>query len=642
MLALLAIAAVFVGMILYAWYALVPVALHVDLWAGSLAALGQMLAAGLVTWGLRLARQRQELEALPELATPRVGAAGFRMSYGDDAPAASVAQPHEVKTLEIGFQRVLVALTGFTLVGLALCIGWMVTRPFAAAEATRKFPVAPVDPLLLVFVVGAVAVYVALWSVSRRGSRQVREGQAITGLLSLGLPGFIMLGVAALAGYAGVPYVSEIAAGVVALLLVVQGFELLVNSIRSYAGIEEFDQQAVDLHATPLAPMLTSLWIDGLRMLAGESLGMSRQRGVVARLMPRTLVALVILAILASMIRVVNPGEVAILERLGHVRGCPDPAEITKTALHPGIHLTLPWPIDRLTYIPHGRVRFVSVGNDVEIEPGVDFHFWASGKKDEDIFSRFVTGDHDNAGKPAQQLLETYAVVTWSVRNPGQFYMTLSHSEFASRGSVRPIYEAMVEELAARAITRAFAECNASDIMAYGRKALEERCLAMLQKELDALRSGIEIRQLNIKDVHPPVGNPVQFGPEGQSVAGPAEAYEAVVQKLEEKETKIIAARTGAYAMKQQALGQAVQEVQGAEAQAWAKRGDAEDKAQRLGKTIRAFAEFPDAARRRVYYDLLNEILPAVPKVIVGPDVGPVDLWPAGRDGNLTGPRPGL
>jgi len=129
--------------------------------------------------------------------------------------------------------------------------------------------------------------------------------------------------VATVLGYFKVSFASEVAAGVIAALMVLQGLELLVNCLRTYSNVEEFDQEAVDLQALPLVPMLGSAWLGGLKMLFAQSVGLSgkeqREAGVFARMMPRALLAMVLIAIAVSCIRVVQPGEVAILERLGSV-----------------------------------------------------------------------------------------------------------------------------------------------------------------------------------------------------------------------------------------------------------------------------------------------------------------------------------
>ena len=44
---------------------------------------------------------------------------------------------------------------------------------------------------------------------------------------------------------------------------------------RNYSSIEELDQEAIDLQATPLTPMLTSVWLYGLRLLFAQSVGIS-------------------------------------------------------------------------------------------------------------------------------------------------------------------------------------------------------------------------------------------------------------------------------------------------------------------------------------------------------------------------------
>src|SRR4051794_12936969 len=80
------------------------------MWAGMMMALGQALVVGLAGYGLRLARQAEELSDVPvSLRNTGEGLGGFRMSMGDDR--GEVATPTTtIKTIDTGFQRLLVII----------------------------------------------------------------------------------------------------------------------------------------------------------------------------------------------------------------------------------------------------------------------------------------------------------------------------------------------------------------------------------------------------------------------------------------------------------------------------------------------------------------------------------------------------
>ena len=633
---------------------------NVAFWAGSMAALGQAVIAGLAWWGIRLARQQAELGEGPGVGGQGsgLGAGGFKMSYGDDT---AVVRPMgldsggDVKTLETGFQRVVVLLAGVVQLVLAGVILWMVKWGFAAfaADPSKGFPVPAGDPLTVVVGVGAAAGYLALLVTGRTEKKLTGQGEAVSGLLTLGLPAMVAVAVAGILTWVKVAYAAETAAGVWAFVLAVQGFELVVNSTRSYAGIEEFDQTPVDLQATPLTPMLTSVWMGGLKLLAGQALGLGGgergERGVIARMVPRALVSLVVLAVLVSMIRVVPAGEVAVLERFGVAQGFTDATKVDvdtlrASLLQPGLHITLPWPIDELVYIPEKRIRMVTVGVEVALSgpKGMQFHFWTFGQRPEsDTLGQFVTGDFDlETKRVSPQLLESFAGVWWRVKDPALFYKAMSHSDFFAQatGGTRalPIYEAMVQQVAERAMTQSYAMHSGEQIMTTNRREVEAHTQKLMQDQLNALNSGIEVVQFNIKDVHPPMGNSVD--PSGRQAMGPAMAFEAVVRRRQEMETLISEADAERYRTISTAQADRTTALNQAHGYQAMRLGTAKGEADEITAQVRAFTDSPRVAQSRLLYDRAAAVLPNVPKVILGPGVKPPVVLQEGTGGNVVRP----
>lgn len=655
----------------------------ISFWAGMIAALGQALVVGLAWWGLMLARQQEELRDLPPMGGTNAGAGGgagigggtFRMSYATDAPvsasaggAGAAGKEPEVRTLETGFQRTVVMLTAVLLVGLAGVIAYfLVYANFAWAKANpdKAFPIAdrPLDEMALLIGVGAAALYGALWSITRVRRETAGYGEAVNSNFVLGIGGMVALGGAVVAGYMNVAYAQELAASIIAALLLLQGLELAVNAMRSYARVEELDEPAVDLQALPLVPMLASVWLGGLKLLFAQSMGLSRdgQGGVVGRMMPRVLLALVVIAILVSCIRVVRPGEVAVLERLGSAQGYPDLAAMDAALLQPGLHLTLPWPIDQLVTIPVSRLQTTAVGSELHGTTGgpggkVDFQFWRfrmSNVQENEEENEFVTGDQSNDRgviHPSPQMLETFVGIWWRVREPAKFYNSLSHSEFVDKSAggetrVLPIYEALIQQSAAYAVTKTFAIHTLDDIMTNGRTEVTQHCRKILQEKLDTAESGIEIVDLTIKDVHPPLGTDETDDfrePDGKR-RGPANAYENVVSKREFKEQIINLAQAEKVRDVNIAKGEGYTEVGRAKSYKIEQVAKAQGENERLMNMVAGF-EDKDAsqrefltglARQQKLYQALKDVLPNVNKVIVGPDVTPPQIWQVPNNGPM-------
>ncbi len=632
-------------------------------WAGMMVASGQAVVVGLAGWGLMLARQRAEMVELPVEKT----ASGFRMMFGEhagerisgEAGVSVGASETEVKTLDTGFQRLVTTIAAAVLIGLAGVISWFVIYgnvAWARANPDKPFPIAGafdkpvvVDELGLVIGLGAAAVYVILYVLTRVKRETAGYGEAVNSNFAMGVGGMAALGVASVLAYLRVSYASEVAAGIMAALLLLQGLELLVNAMRSYSGIEEFDQEAVDLQAVPLVPMLSSVWLNALKILGAQSLGLGggKELGVIGRMMPRALLALVVIGIAVSCLRVVQPGEVAVLERLGATQMTADGKQVA--LLQPGLHVLLPWPMDELLRIPTQELQEADVGAELHSAPGqktVDFEFWmVRGGEDNPataMESQFATGD---PGSP--QLLETYVKILWRVADPGKYYNGLSHGDFYEKGNgetlaVRTPY-ALVQQCAAFAVTRTFAIHSLDQIMLTDRTEVQQHCKRILQDKLDAASSGIEVTDLTIADLHPPYAfkdQPDYTSPD-QVKRGPASAYENVVSMREYKETVLDFGMTAQIVSINQAKGEAAASVSQAQGYQYSTVAKAEGEAARMtamtegreGMTVDEGSLFDRLARTQTLYNSLKDALAPIQKVVVDPKVKDVQLYQTTNNG---------
>ena len=633
-------------------------------WVGAMLTGGQALVVGLAAWGLMLARQAEELNgpAAGPVGGTRVDAGtpasvgGFRMSAGDDSgtPSFSNETAGNTKILDTGFQRMLVGITGFLLAAMAAAAGMLVYAAYhwANLNPDKVLPVAGtfdkpmlLDELGLVIGLGAAGIYAVLYWITRPPRKHRRSDgdiEAVNSNFTLGIAGMAALGVAAALGYFRVAYASELAAGVMSFLMALQGLELLVNAFRSYSSIEELDQEAIDLQATPLVPMLGSVWLSGLRMLFAQSVGLSgqdrRERGVFARMMPRALVAIVLIAIGVSCIRVVRPGEVAVLERLGYAAIGPDQKLAPEAILKPGMHLTLPWPIDELVTIPTEQLQLTNVGNELHAPKewqGVDFQFWTiRGDNDADESTDlFITGD---PGSP--QLLESFIQVQWRVKHPEEFYTAISHSDFFQKGATEtkalPIYAAIVQECTSFAITRTFAIHELKQILIDDRKEVEMHCRDILQAKLDDLHCGIEVAYLTIKDLHPPFGRPDQRNDALQAIGGtkvqrgPASAFEFVVSMEEIRQTIVKSQEAQTIAQVNQATGDAASMLLKAQQYSLEKVSRAHGDADRLvNMTENADSNGLHLLGQQMFYGTITpDMMDPVNKIIVDPKVKDVNV----------------
>jgi membrane protease subunit HflK len=612
----------------------------ISFWAGTFAAYMQAVLVALAWWGLHLARQQRQLLELGGVAAPSVSVAPQPVMRGlsaatEENPLYSVPQRDgEVRTLETGFQRVVVVLAALGLLVVAGIIAWLIASNILGTKPGESVPVSPIDldAGALVAAIGVLIGYGVLLSIARPRPQTQGYAEAVYSIVTMAVPSAVALAVAVIAGYFKYAYAGEIGAGAIAFFLLVQALELFFNAFRNYAGVEEFDQQAIDLQALPLVPMFSSQWILGLRIMVAQSLGIGRrgdgQPGVFARVMPRVLIAVLVVLIGASMFRVVPQGTVAIRERFGKATD-----EDIATPLAPGLHVTAPWPIDKLVIIPTAQLQQITVGAE-EMVPEVngqrvDFSLWTTRHDSDEL--EYVTGDG--------ALLGGYVGIWWRVQNPSDFYRHISHSDFYGgdkedeQNQGRPIYESLIQQNATYAVIHTFGTHGLEDVMATGRGEVQAHCKQYLQYRLDAIHSGIEVVDLTIKDVHPPMGINQQNTVNGV-VFGPAMAYEDVVRAREYREAMIDRGNTSKIASVNRIQGESAAIVSQA-------TGDATEQVNKaigdtafmstVGKNLQGHEEI---AQDRLLYQTMLEVLPNINKIFVGQNVKRPHVIQSGNTGN--------
>ena len=627
-------------------------------WAGMLAAAAQAVLAALAAWGLKLARQQAAMVEEATSAskfTPIAPLGSFYMSYSDDTTAPSVApvvapkDPEEIQSLDIGFQRVVIGLCSLVFVALAGIIAWLVWRDFSAIAPGKPIVIStiPLDPGAVVAAVGSLAIYVLLLTTSRVSADTEGFGEAANGIVLLGLPGSVVVAGAVICAWAGVAYASQAGAIFIGVVMVLQAMELAVNAIRNQGAIEELEQEGADLQKLPLVPLLTSGWIIGMRVLLAETIGATSQDtsapGVMTRMLPRIFWSFVALVIIVASLHVVPTGEVAIPEHLGQTT----PWQIAHP-LKAGMHIMWPWPIDRLELVPTAKVQLVTVGSEEPKKSKLGqmaFSFWAEHESIPD--HEFVTGDVNASGAATPQLMDGSVTIWWRVKNATQFFKNVSNSTIVAVGGVSgnstrkellPMYQALVRQLALQVVTQVFASHPLEDVMIYKTAKVDKECQALLQQQLDTLKTGIDVQGLVVRDVHPPAGIGQLYDPStNQPIPGPAAAYELSVGAREQEKSMVDDAQSQAYGQVQDADGYAQAVVALGKAYAASETNVQQGKSAALLARAGAFTADSHAISAYEFYRALdtNGLFGKVNKVILGPDVLPPQIWQLEHSGDF-------
>ncbi len=210
------------------------------------------------------------------------------------------------------------------------------------------------------------------------------------------------------------------------------------------------------------------------------------RRGVAA------LVGVVIAAWLSTALYRVQPDEKGVVLRFGKWVETTDP----------GLHMHLPYPIDAVLLPKVTKINQIQLGVDMTTTPG---------DAQSNRGRQMLTGD--------ENIVEADCTVFWKIRDAGQFLFRVDNPELA----VRIAAEGALRDVISRTPIQA--------AMSDKRQQIADQTQALLQSLLDGEHAGVEITQVQLQRVEPPLAvidafNDVQRARADQERArNEAEAY---------------------------------------------------------------------------------------------------------------------
>ncbi len=285
---------------------------------------------------------------------------------------------------------------------------------------------------------------------------------------------------------------------------------------------------------------------------------------------------------------VLGPEETGVIERFGK-RDLPN--------REPGLHIKLPYPMDRLTRIQAKQVRTVEIGYRTTAEvsefaepPAYEWEVQHRGGRIEarEEESLMLTGD--------QNMIELTAVVHYQLDQPDQYLFEQLIPEDTMR---------VAAESALRSVVNAM---PLDGMLTVDRRAVEERVVAELQARMDRYQTGARITQVRIQDLHPSVEV--------------VDAFREVAGALEEKSRMINEAE--GYSNEQVALarGNAAARIRAAEGYKVGRVNRANGDATRFTQFESAYRLAPAVHATRLYLETMEEILPGREKLIIDSRAG--------------------
>lgn len=281
---------------------------------------------------------------------------------------------------------------------------------------------------------------------------------------------------------------------------------------------------------------------------------------------------------LATSIYIVPADQQAVVTRFGRAVG---------TSVSPGLHLSLPWPIDQVTRLRVRQMQRVVIGGEVTDA--------ATGRA-EPLTSQFLTGD--------QNLIHIRAVAQYSVASPVEYL-------FGTQDTGRTVQSAVETELA-----RSVARTTVDEILTTGKGAIQEQVRAATQKHLDGYKAGIVLASVNIESVTPP--------------AEAADAFRDVASARADSSRIVSEAQGYANDLLPRSRGEARQMLEAAEGHKQRVINEATGDADRFRQIAAEYATASDVNGRRLYIETLEEVLPRIKKTYVDAD-GNIDLTIVGK-----------
>jgi membrane protease subunit HflK len=287
---------------------------------------------------------------------------------------------------------------------------------------------------------------------------------------------------------------------------------------------------------------------------------------------------------LLSGIYIVQTDQQAVVARWG---------QVVEPRVFPGIHYSLPWPIDKVYKLKVRELRRTVVGGEI---PDVVLGRQANN-------SQFFSGD--------QNLLNIRVVAQYSVSNPRDFL-------FSTQNPDQVVGLAVESEL-----VRRVAHTRVDDILTTQKLAIQNDILRSAQRDVDSYGAGALLSSINIESVSPPPETADAF----RGVAGARSDAFRIVNEADGYANDLIP----------RARGEADQLLDQANSYANGKINHAQGDASHFEAVAAEYSKNPAVTSTRVYLEVMELVLPKLKKLIVDGNSN-LDLSVIGRqDGGNEG-----
>ena len=263
----------------------------------------------------------------------------------------------------------------------------------------------------------------------------------------------------------------------------------------------------------------------------------------------------------------------------------------------PGLRFKLPWGIDQVEKLAVDRQLKQEFGFST---PGASNPSQATGPGEQSQEKEMVTGDLNAA------LVEW--VIQYRIDEPTEYLFNVRNADETLRDASESIMREVVGDR------------TVDEVITIGRQEIESETLLKLQALVDKYEMGLDINQVQLKNVNPPLRVQASFN--------------EVNQAQQEKEKSINVANGQYNQSVPRARGEADQKISEAQGYATQRINEAEGDADRFNALYAEYEKAPEVTRRRIYLETLQTVIPQLgKKVIIDEDAQQIlPLLPLGEE----------
>jgi len=281
-----------------------------------------------------------------------------------------------------------------------------------------------------------------------------------------------------------------------------------------------------------------------------------------------------VLLVLATSIKTIKPEEEGVVLFLG---------QFTRK-VDPGLNFIAPLGVEWIYKIPvQGQLKLEFGFRTVSA--GVRTEYSTANFGDESLM---LTGDLN--------LADVEWVVQYRIMDSYKYLFRVRDAEDALR------------DMSEAAMRKVVGDRTVNEVLTVGRQAVASMVEVLLQQMCEEYENGIRIEQVVLQDVNPP--EPVK------------PSFNAVNQAQQERETLINQAESEYNQVIPRARGEAEETIQLAEAYALNRVNRAIGEADRFSSLYAEYIKAPEVTKKRLYFEILERILPKIGDKIVVDEKG--------------------